>query len=54
MLNALPKPEDHFRDSVAQSAMMIDLREAEVFERHVFQAMHRGVDIGRTGAYVLK
>ena len=42
--------EDHFRDSVPQRAMMIDLGEAQVFERQVAHAFDGRVDIHGSGA----
>lgn len=36
----LPFSENHFRHAGAQGAVMIDLREAEIFERKMTQASH--------------
>ena len=54
LLRSLPFGEDHFRHAVAQRAMMIDLGEAQVFERHVAHADHGRVDIHCAVAHLLE
>ncbi len=54
VVDGLAEPEDDFRDAVAKGAMMVHFRETKILERHVLQAVHGGVDIGRTCAHVLE
>ena len=50
LVGSLALAEDDFRNSVPQRAMMIDLGEAQVFERQVAQAFDGRVDVHRSGA----
>ena len=47
MVRRLPQSEDHFRHAVAQSAVVIHLGEAQIFERQVPHAFERRVHVGR-------
>jgi hypothetical protein len=47
LLRGLAFAEDHLRHAVAQRAMVVHLGEAQIFERHVAQAVQRAVHIHR-------
>ncbi len=45
MLRRLARRENHFRNAMPQSPMVIDLGKADIFERHVAEAIERRIDI---------
>jgi hypothetical protein len=50
----LAEAEDDFGHALADGAVVIDLGEAQVLKRHVFEAVHGVVDIDAAGAHLLQ
>ena len=54
MVGRLARAEYDFGDAVAQGAVVVDLGEAQVFERQVPHAVKRRIDIRRPAAHVFE
>ena len=54
LIGGLAGSENHLGHAMTQRAMVIDLREAQIFKRQVAQAVERGVDVHGSGAHLFE